>query len=137
MAIADCKIIELPRIHDYRGDLTFIESSRHIPFDIKRIYYLYNVPGEAARAGHAHKALHQLMIAVSGRFDVWLDDGFSKKNFQLDSPSCGLYIPPMMWRDLNNFSEHAVCMVLASEFYDEGDYYRQYNDFIKATRELK
>ncbi|GAB7261228.1 MULTISPECIES: sugar 3,4-ketoisomerase [Dickeya] len=131
MSIDQCKLIELPKIHDNRGNLTFIESSRHIPFDIKRVYYLYDVPGGASRAAHGHKALHQLMIAMSGSFDVIIDDGSNKKIFNLNRSYYGLYIPPMMWRDLMNFSSGAVCMVLASDYYDESDYYRDYSDFLK------
>lgn len=134
MPISDVKLIELPRINDHRGNLTFIESGRHIPFEIKRTYYLYDVPGGAARAGHGHKALHQLMIAMSGSFDITLDDGFEKKVISLNRSYNGLYIPPMMWRDLDNFSSGAVCMVLASAFYDEGDYFRNYDDFLRAAR---
>jgi dTDP-4-dehydrorhamnose 3,5-epimerase-like enzyme len=133
MPISDLKLIELPRINDHRGNLTFIESGRHIPFEIKRTYYLYDVPGGATRAGHGHKALHQLMIAMSGSFDITLDDGFEKKVISLNRSYNGLYIPPMMWRDLDNFSSGAVCMVLASAFYDEGDYFRNYDDFLRAA----
>lgn len=135
MPISDVKLIELPRINDHRGNLTFIESGRHIPFEIKRTYYLYDVPGGATRAGHGHKALHQLMIAMSGSFDITLDDGFEKKVISLNRSYNGLYIPPMMWRDLDNFSSGAVCMVLASAFYDEEDYFRNYDDFLRAARE--
>ncbi len=136
MPLRDSRIIELPKINDHRGNLTFIESQRHIPFEIKRTYYLYDVPGGASRAAHGHKALHQLMIAMSGSFDVTLDDGYEKRLFHLNRSYYGLYIPPMMWRDLDNFSSGAVCMVLASDFYDENDYFRDYDDFLKAAREL-
>ncbi|WP_347888810.1 FdtA/QdtA family cupin domain-containing protein [Nitrosomonas europaea] len=134
MSISDLKIIQLPRITDHRGNLTFIESGRHIPFEIKRTYYLYDVPGGATRAGHGHKTLHQLMIAMSGSFDITLDDGLDKKVIHLNRSYNGLYIPPMMWRDLDNFSSGAVCMVLASEFYNEEDYFRNYDDFLSAAR---
>lgn len=134
MPISDVKLIELPRINDHRGNLTFIESGRHIPFEIKRTYYLYDVPGGATRAGHGHKALHQLMIAMSGSFDITLDDGYEKRVVHLNRSYNGLYIPPMMWRDLDNFSSGAVCMVLASAFYDEEDYFRNYDDFLRAAR---
>ncbi len=136
MPLNACKIIELPKIQDQRGNLTFVESSNHIPFDIKRVYYLYDVPGGSSRAAHGHKKLHQLMIAMSGSFDVTLDDGHQKKTFQLNRSYYGLYIPPMMWRDLDNFSSGAVCMVLASDFYSEEDYYRNYDDFIAAARSM-
>ena len=135
MSLNDCKIIQLPKIQDQRGNLTFIEADRHIPFDIKRVYYLYDVPGGSSRAAHGHKKLHQLMIAMSGSFDVTLDDGCEKKTFHLNRSYSGLYIPPMMWRDLDNFSSGAVCMVLASENYDEQDYFREYSDFIQATKD--
>jgi len=136
MRIKDCRIIELPRVQDQRGNLTFIEGGRHIPFDIKRTYYLYDVPGGASRAAHGHRQLEQLMIAMSGSFDVTLDDGFEKQRFHLNRSYYGLYIPPMLWRDLDNFSSGAVCMVLASEFYSEADYFRDYNDFLRAAREV-
>lgn len=134
MSFSDCKIIQLPKIQDQRGNLTFIESDRHIPFDIKRVYYLYDVPGGSSRAAHGHKKLHQLMIAMSGSFDITLDDGKKKKTFHLNRSYFGLYVPPMMWRDLDNFSSGAVCMVLASEYYDEKDYFRKYEDFIREAR---
>lgn len=133
MSIHDSRLVELPIIHDQRGNLTFIENSRHIPFNIKRVYYLYDVPGGTARAAHGHKALHQLMIAMSGSFDVSLDDGVEKKKYHLNRSYFGLYIPPMIWRDLDNFSSGAVCMVLASDYFDETDYYRNYDDFVKAV----
>jgi dTDP-4-dehydrorhamnose 3,5-epimerase-like enzyme len=133
MPVSDVRVIQLPRIEERRGNLTFIEGGRHIPFEIKRTYYLYDVPGGAARAAHGHKALHQFMIAMSGSFDVTLDDGTEKKLFHLNRSYYGLYIPPMLWRDLDNFSSGAVCMVLASEFYDEADYFRDYNEFLKAA----
>lgn len=132
--LQDCHIIELPKIADHRGNLTFIESQRHIPFEIKRMYYLYDVPGGASRAAHGHKTLHQLMIAMSGSFDVTLDDGFNKKVFRLNRSYYGLYIAPMIWRDLDDFSSGAVCTVLASDYYDEGDYFRDYDQFLQAAR---
>ena len=137
MSIRHVQLIELPKIADHRGNLTFIESGRHIPFDIKRTYYLYDVPGGATRAAHGHRNLHQLMISMSGSFDVTLDDGYEKKVFHLNRSYYGLYIPPMMWRDLDNFSSGAVCMVLASDFYDESDYFRNYDDFLKAAQGVK
>lgn len=134
MSLQDCRIIELPKITDHRGNLTFIESGRHLPFDVKRVYYLYDVPGGAARAGHGHRNLHQFMISMSGSFDVTLDDAVDKKIFHLNRPYYGLYIPPMMWRYLDNFSSGAVCMVLASEYYDEADYLRDYDQFLAEAR---
>lgn len=135
MPLSECRIIELPKIADHRGNLTFIEAGRHIPFDIKRVYYLYDVPGGAARAAHGHRCLHQLMVSMSGSFDVTLDDGREKKLFHMNRSYYGLYIPPMMWRDLDNFSSGAVCMVLASDFYDEADYFRDYGEFLKTVQD--
>jgi dTDP-4-dehydrorhamnose 3,5-epimerase-like enzyme len=134
MSLSNCQIIQLPKISDPRGNLTFIEGGRHVPFGIKRVYYLYDVPGGSERAGHAHKALHQLFIAMSGSFDVKLDDGRRKTQFHLNRSYFGLYVPPMIWRELDNFSSGAVCMVLASEFYDEADYYRAYDQFLAAVK---
>lgn len=133
MSIEECKIIELPKISDPRGNLTFIEGMRHISFDIRRVYYTYDVPGGADRGGHAHKALHQLIIAMSGSFDVTLDDGRNKKKFHLNRSYQGLYVCPMMWRYIDNFSSGSVCMVLASNLYEASDYYRNYNEFISAV----
>ena len=133
-----CQLVNLPKINDARGNLTFVESGHHIPFDIKRVYYLYDVPGGAERGGHGHKALHQLIIAMSGSFDIHLDDGFSKKTVHMNRSYNGLYLCPMIWREIDNFSSGAVCMVLASEYYDEEDYYRDYDQFITdAHRKIK
>ena len=132
MPLSDCKILELPVVHDRRGNLTFIEESKHIPFDLKRVYYLYDVPGGSQRGGHAHKNLHQLIVAMSGSFDVVLDDGKDKTRFHLNRSYQGLYICPMIWREMDNFSSGSVCMVLASDFYDEQDYFRVYSEFMKS-----
>lgn len=132
--IENCTILDLPRINDPRGNLTFVESSRHIPFAIQRVYYLYDVPGGSARGGHAHKALHQLIIAMSGSFDIHLDDGYAKKTVHMNRSYYGLYVCPMIWREIDNFSSGAVCMVLASEYYDELDYYRDYNQFVSDAQ---
>ena len=129
MAVCDCKIINLPKIHDPRGNLTFLEGSNHIPFDINRVYYLYDVPGGAVRGGHAHKELQQLIIAISGSFDIHLDDGTSKSSYHLNRSYQGLYICPLIWREINNFSSGSVCLVLASLPYDESDYFRDYSEF--------
>lgn len=138
MPLEQCKVLELPKINDPRGNLTFVESGRHIPFDIKRVYYLYDVPGGSERGGHAHKALHQLIIAMSGSFDIHLDDGFGKKTIQMNRSYNGLYVCPMIWREIDNFSSGAVSMVLASDYYDEQDYYRDYSAFINdAKRAIK
>lgn len=134
MSVDQCRIIELPKISDPRGNLTFVEGGNHIPFDIRRVYYLYDVPGGAARAAHGHRALHQFMVAMSGSFDVLLDDGGAKRRFHLNRSYYGIYIPPMIWRDLDNFSSGSVCMVLASERYDESDYFRDYEKFLEAVR---
>lgn len=134
MSIEHCKIIELPKIAEPRGNLTFIEGNRHIPFDIRRVYYLYDVPGGAERGGHAHKALSQLIIAMSGSFDVVLDEGGEKKRFHLNRSYQGLYVCPMIWRELDNFSSGSVCMVLASNIYEESDYYRDYNEYLAVIK---
>ena len=132
MNIDKCRLIDLPKISDPRGNLTFIEGNQHIPFDISRVYYLYDVPGGAERGGHAHKALSQLIIAMSGSFDVVLDDGGKKKRVHLNRSYQGFYVCPMIWRELDNFSSGSVCMVLASNLYDESDYYRDYGDYLVA-----
>ena len=129
--IETCRMVSLPKISDPRGNLTFVESGNQIPFDIQRVYYLYDVPGGAERGGHAHKGLHQLIIAMSGSFDVVLDDGKNKKRVHLSRSYSGLYVCPMIWRELDNFSSGSVCMVLASNKYDEQDYYRDYLEFMK------
>lgn len=131
--IDDCRIITLPKIQDPRGNLTFIEGGRHIPFHIARTYYLYDVPGGAERGGHAHKQLEQLIIAMSGSFDVIIDDGKTKMRYHLNRSYMGLYICPMIWRELDNFSSGSVCLVLASIAYDENDYYRDYAEFRLAA----
>jgi len=130
-------LIDLPKIADPRGNLTFIEGGRHVPFEIKRVYYLYDVPGGAERGGHAHKALHQLIVAMSGSFDVVLDDGYEKRRIHLNRSYIGLYIPPMIWREIDNFSSGSVCMVLASNYYEESDYYRDHVDFLLALKAQK
>ena len=132
MSLETCRLIDLPKISDPRGNLTFIEGGRHVPFDVRRVYYLYDVPGGAERGGHAHKALQQLIIAMSGSFDILLDDGSTKKRFHLNRSYYGLFICPMIWREMDNFSSGAVCLVLASNLYDETDYFRDYNDFLSA-----
>jgi len=124
------RIIELPKIQDRRGNLTFLESQRHLPFAFKRVYYLYDVPGGEARGGHAHKELEQFVIAASGSFDVVLDNGIEKKRYHLNRPYYGLYIPRMMWRELDNFSSGSVCLVLTSAYYDEDDYVRDYETYL-------
>ena len=132
MKYTTAQIIDLPQIKDNRGNLSVIESLNQIPFEIKRVYYLYDVPGGSERGGHAHKNLEQLIIAISGSFDVILDDGTTSKNYHLNRSYYGLYVPKMTWRELNNFSSNSVCLVLASNFFSEDDYYRKYEDFITA-----
>ena len=132
--IENCRIIDLPKIEDSRGNLTFVEQMSHVPFEIQRTYYLYDVPAGSERGGHAHKALHQLIIAMSGSFEVEIDDGKSKKRYVLNRPFQGLYICPMIWRQLDNFSAGSVCMVLASNLYSEDDYYRDYDKFLAAIK---
>lgn len=132
MPLEDCRIVELPKIHNPQGNLTFIESDSQIPFAIQRVYYVYDVPGGAERGGHAHKELHQLIVAMSGSFDITLDDGKNKKTFHLARSYYGLYVCPMIWREIDNFSSGSVLMVLASNKYTEEDYYRNYDDFMRA-----
>jgi WxcM-like, C-terminal len=134
MSFKECKLIELPKISDPRGNLTFVEGGKHIPFEIKRIYYLYDVPGGAHRAGHAHKILHQVLVALAGSFDITVDNGFSRTKFHLNRSYQGLYIPAMVWRDIDNFSSGAVCLALASTVYDESEYYREYETFVRAVQ---
>jgi dTDP-4-dehydrorhamnose 3,5-epimerase-like enzyme len=134
MSLDHCQKLILPKIEDSRGSLSFIEGGYHIPFEIRRMYYLYDVPGGAERGGHAHKALHQLFIAMSGSFDIHLDDGYSKKTIHLNRSHEGLYVCPMIWREINNFSTGSVCVVLASDYYDEQDYYRRYDSFITDVK---
>lgn len=134
MTIKDCRIIELPKISDSRGNLSFVEGNRHIPFEIKRTFYMYDILQGAVRGGHAHNKLEQFIIAMFGKFDVVLDDGFHKKTFTLDNPHTGLYMPALTWCDLKNFSSGAVCMTLVSDYYDEVDYYRNYNEFMAAIK---
>lgn len=129
-------IVNLPVISDPRGDLTFIEGQNHIPFDIARVYYLYNVPVDAERGGHAHKKLEQVVFALSGSFRMRVDDGDTKQDFWLRDPRQGLYINRLIWREMDSFSQGAVCMVLASRPYEEEDYYRDYEEFQSAANGL-
>jgi dTDP-4-dehydrorhamnose 3,5-epimerase-like enzyme len=127
--IYDCKLLDFPKNHQLNGNLTSITNGKEVPFDIKRIYYLYDVPGGNSRGGHAHKDLYQIMVALSGSFTVTIDDGNTKQSFHLFQPYQGLLIPPGLWRDLDTFSSGSICMVLASELYDEKDYFRNYEEF--------
>lgn len=133
MGVEDCRIIELPKIADPRGNLTFVEQQRHVPFDISRVYYLYDVPGGESRAGHAHKTNHAFIISASGSFEVIVRDGWQEKRFFLSRSYYGLYLPPMIWRELDNFSSGSVSLVLASHPYDEGDYFRDYREYLQAV----
>jgi hypothetical protein len=134
MSLDLCHIVDLPKITDPRGNLTFLEGGRHVPFAIERVYYLYDVPGGAERGGHAHLGLQQLIIAMSGSFDVVLDDGERQARYHLNRSYNGLYVCPMIWRELDNFSSGSVCLVLASNRYDEADYIRSHDDFLAAKR---
>lgn len=130
-SVTDCSIIELDRHHsDRKGNLTVVENGETLPFDVKRVYYLYDVPGGESRGAHAHKELSQLIIAASGSFNVTLDDGNTKRSYFLNRPYQGLLIKPGIWRDLDDFSSGAVCMVLASDVYKPEDYIREYQEFI-------
>ena len=135
MSLQHCRLIDLPIVSDPRGNLTFVEGNRHVPFPIKRVYYLYDVPGGASRGGHAHKDLSQLIIAISGSFDVTIDDGFSKRRYSLNRSFRGLYLCPMIWREISNFSSGSVCMVLASDNYKESDYFRDYSKFLRRIKD--
>ena len=134
ISVSDCSVIELPKIENRSGNLTSIQNSIEIPFDIKRIFYLYDIPGGKDRGAHAHIECHQFLIAGSGSFDVLLDDGKSKKLVTLNQPFRGLHIPPGIWASEINFSSGSICLVLASHKYDEKDYIREYNAFLKYKK---
>ena len=133
--INDCSIIELDKHHHEKGNITVVENNHEVPFEVKRIYYLYDVPGGAERGGHAHKGLQQLIVAASGCFDVVLDDGNNRKVVELNRPYYGLHVVPGIWRELINFSSGAICLVLASEKYDVEDYIRDYKEFLNYRNE--
>lgn len=137
-SVFDCSIVELDKHHsDRKGNLTIVENGVTLPFDVKRVYYLYDIPGGEGRGAHAHKELEQLIVAVSGSFTVTLDDGMCKRSFFLNRPYQGLYVKPGLWRDLVDFSSGAVAMVLASEKYDARDYIRDYNEFLNYRNDAK
>ena len=125
------KIIELPKVHDPRGNLTFVEGEIHIPFEIKRVYWIYDVPGGEIRGGHAFKEQEEFIIALSGSFDIIIDNGSERKNFSLNRSYCGLFIPKGKWRRMENFSTNSLALVLSSTFYDEGDYISGYDEFLR------
>lgn len=133
-SVYDCKVLDLGKKHQIKGNITVVENGSDIPFDTKRVYYLYDVPGGESRGGHAHKELYQLLVAASGSFSVILDDGTEKRTIILNRPYQGLLIVPGIWRTLDDFSSGSVCLVLASEKYDENDYIREYNDFIEYKK---
>jgi len=132
--LAECKLIDLPRIPDHRGNLSFIEGGRHIPFEIARVFYIYDVPGGESRGAHAHKENEQFIICLSGGMDVFLDDGYEKHIVRLNRAYQGLYIPKLIWASEGNFDTGTVYLVLASQMYSETDYYRDYNDFLQAVQ---
>jgi len=134
MDIDPCRMLEFPKITDPRGNLTFIEQQRHVPFEVKRVFYLYDVPTGESRGAHAHRKLRQVVICLAGSFDVLVDDGKQKRAIHLNRPWQGLYIPPMIWAAETNFDPGSVCLVLASELYDASDYYRDYDQFVRATQ---
>jgi dTDP-4-dehydrorhamnose 3,5-epimerase-like enzyme len=135
-SIYNCSILQLPKIHNRAGNITALENNIHLPFDVKRVYYLYDVPAGEERGGHAHRELQQIVVAASGAFDVLLNDGTNKKIVHLDRPFIGLHIVPGIWRELLNFSSGAVCLVLASHKYDEKDYIRDYENFKAYKKKL-
>ncbi len=133
--IADCSLITLPRISERSGSLTPIENSKEIPFDVERIFYLYDIPGGETRGGHAHKECHQMLVAASGAFDVKVSDGKDEKIYRLDRPYFGLHIPPGVWAEELGFSSGSICLVLTSHAFDESDYWRDYDEFLKFKQE--
>jgi hypothetical protein len=133
-SVYDCVVVPLAKIHNRAGNITIIEGEENVPFPIRRIYYLYDIPGGESRGGHAHRELYQLIVAAGGSFDVLLDDGTNKKIVKLNRPNFGLLVVPGIWRELFEFSSGSVCLVLASHKYDENDYLRNYFDFIKYKK---
>ena len=133
-SVYDCSIIEIDKHHHEKGNISVVENTKTVPVEVRRVYYLYDVPGGEARGGHAHKELRQLIVAASGSFDVTLDDGNVKRTFSLNRPYQGLLVVPGIWRELNNFSSGSVCLVLASMEFDEVDYIRNYNIFLEVKK---
>jgi len=134
-SVYDCVILPLSKIHNRAGNITVVEGNKNVPFDVQRLYYLYDIPGGEDRGGHAHKELHQLIVAASGSFDVMLDDGINKKVVTLNRPDYGLFVIPGIWRELMEFSSGAICLVLASDIYREEDYLRAYLEYINFKRD--
>jgi len=137
MTVNDCKVLELQNIADVRGSLSIVESARHIPFGIERVFWIYDVPDGGARGAHAHRACHQLLIAASGSFSVVLDDGVNRRTVLLDRPNCGLHIPPGIWAEEQGFSSGSICLVLASHPFDEADYIRDYGEFLQYRKHIE
>lgn len=137
VSVYDCSVIELPKITDRSGNITPVEGIRNLPFDIKRIFYSYDIPGGEARGAHAHKTCHQFLVAASGSFEVVLDDGTNKRTVLLNRPFYGLHIPPGIWAAEQGFSSGSICLVLASDLYYEADYIRNYNEFINYQNEIR
>jgi len=133
-SVDQCKVIDLPKINDPRGNLTFVESEKHIPFEIKRVFYIYDVPTGESRGAHSHHTLKQFIICLAGSFDVKVDDGSKKKVIHLNRPWQGVFIPPMIWDSEANFDAGSVCLVLSSDMYNEKDYIRNYDEFLEAVR---
>tara|TARA_B100000927_G_C16464352_1_gene469116 strand:- start:2000 stop:2413 length:414 start_codon:yes stop_codon:yes gene_type:complete len=131
LSLLNCKLLDIPLIKERRGDISFIDSNKHIPFEIKRIYYIYDVPKDQVRGSHAHKELRQFLICISGVLEINIDDGFQKRNFTLDDPSKGLLIEPVVWKDIKFLEDNSVCLCLVNEYFSEADYLRTYNDFKK------
>lgn len=134
--VFDCSLMQLPRVYSPSGNITAVNTGQEIPFDIQRVYYLYDVPGGEARGGHAHKDLQQFIVAASGSFDIILNDGKVKRTFNLSRPYMGVFVPPGIWRELDNFSSGAICLVLSSLLYSEADYIRHYNEFLDYKKKL-
>jgi hypothetical protein len=136
ITVFDCSLIELPKIQNRAGNITPIHNNVEIPFNVKRIFYLYDIPGGESRGAHAHKECHQFLVAASGSFEVLLDDGKTKRLVQLNRPNWGLHIPPGIWASEINFSSGSICLVLASQYYNESDYLRSYEQYLKFTNEI-
>lgn len=135
ITVFDCSLISMPKISDPRGNISAVNNSKEVPFDIKRVFYLYDIPGGESRGAHAHKECHQFLVAASGAFEVLMDDGNTKRHVQLNRPYVGLHVPPGIWASEINFSSGAICLVLASHEYNEKDYIRDYNEFINYRKQ--